>query len=446
VGRGQEISLGDSRAVDAALGRFRESKRVSPAFGLDHIQAALKEFGDPQNSIPRAIHITGTNGKGSTGAFIRAAAEASGMKVHVFTSPHLIRVNERIRLAGQLVDDGLLADTLNEVADRTHDLTYFEALTAAAYILFSRTPADISIIEVGAGGLLDATNVMARPAVTIVTPISHDHEAMFGVSGIAAIARIKAGIFRQGTPAVISEQTPVAQAVLAEVARDVGAPLVCSGRDWRAGWDDEAFVYVSDRLTVRAPWLALSGRRQSENAGAAIAALEALGDDRLTPETMAEGLRSAVWPGRLQKLGDGPVTANQPGSVWVDAAHNPAGALMLAEAISAARPADGKDRVALIVAAQETKDVGGMLSEFKGVVDDLIACRLPDSGGQEGGPGADPDHIAAVAGALGFHVLTARDAADAVKVARASRADRIYVAGSIYLAGAVLHANGERVQ
>ncbi len=437
--------MGDSKAVEAALSRFRASKRVSPAFGLDHIQAALKTFGDPQNHMPPAIHITGTNGKGSTGAFIRAAAEACGMKVHVFTSPHLIRVNERIRLAGELVDDGLLAETLNEVADRTSDLTYFEALTAAAYLLFSRVPADLAIVEVGAGGLLDATNVMDRPAATVVTPISHDHEAMFGVSGIAAIARIKAGIFRPAVPAIIAEQTPIALGVLTEVARATGASVISSGRQWRAGWDGEAFVYASDRLTVRAPWLALSGRRQSENAGAAIAALEALGDARLTPETISEGLRSAVWPARLHRLGDGPVTANQPGSVWVDAAHNPAGALMLAEAIKTARLAGEAERVALIVAAQETKDVGGMLTELKGVVDDLVACRLPDSGGQEGGPGADPDHIAAAAAALGFHVMTAQDFTDAIRMARAARADRIYVAGSIYLAGAVLRANGEQV-
>lgn len=437
--------MGDSKAVETALSRFRESKRVSPAFGLDHIQAALRAFDNPQNRIPRAIHITGTNGKGSTGAFIRAAAEASGLKVHVFTSPHLIRVNERIRVAGRLVEDDVLAETLNEVADRTHDLTYFEALTTAAYLLFSRVPADLSIIEVGAGGLLDATNVMDRPAVTVVTPISHDHEAMFGVSGIAAIARLKAGIFRSGVPAIISEQTPIALGVLTEEARSAGAVAICSGRQWRSGWDGEAFVYVSDRLTVRAPWLALTGRRQCENAGAAVAALEALNDDRLTPDSISEGLRSAVWPARLQKLGDGPVTANQPGGVWVDAAHNPAGALMLAEAITAARPKGEKDRVALIVAAQETKDVGGMLAALRDVVDDLVACRLPDSGGQEGGPGADPDHIASVARALGFHVLTARDVLDAIRTARAARADRIYVAGSIYLAGAVLRANGERV-
>ena len=186
--------MSDAPIVAAELDRFREAftGRVSPAFGTAHIRKALVELGDPQDRIPQAIHITGTNGKGSTGAFIRAMAEAAGLSVHVFTSPHLTRVNERIRVAGKLVKDEELAEVLADIWRRTEGLTYFEALTAAAYCLFAQNRADISIIEVGAGGATDATNVMSRPAASIVTPISRDHEAMFGVSGVAAIARLKA--------------------------------------------------------------------------------------------------------------------------------------------------------------------------------------------------------------------------------------------------------------
>ena len=370
--------MSDPARVEALLSRFRNNPagRVSPAFGTAHIRRALVELGDPQDRVPQAIHITGTNGKGSTGAFIRAMAEAAGLKVHVFTSPHLIRVNERIRVAGELVEDEVLADVLADIERRAPDLTYFEALTAAAFCLFAHVRADVSIVEVGAGGATDATNVMSRPSACVVTPISRDHEALFGVSGVAAIARLKAGIFREGVPAVLAEQPAIALGVLKEEAR-------------------------------------------------------------------AAGLREAAWPARLQRLKPGPLAGGNGAAVVIDAAHNPGGAAALAQAIRDAAP-EGGDRVALIIAIQAAKEVEGVLSELVPAVDMLVACPLPDSGGQEGGPGADPREIVGIATSLGGKARVAGDLAEAVVLAQRS-ADRVYICGSLYLCGAALRLNGEGV-
>ncbi len=415
-----------------------------PSFGLDYIKAALKKLGDPQNAIPTPIHITGTNGKGSTAAFIRAMAEAAGKRVHVFTSPHLVRVNERIRLAGKLVSDDVLAEALGRVGETGEDLTYFEALTAAAYLLFAEARADLTIMEVGAGGSGDATNVMLRPAATVVTPISRDHEAMFGVSGLAAIARVKSGIFRRDVPAVIAEQEAITRGVLLEEARAIGAQPLIAGRNWTSGWDGAAFVFESGGLKVRSPWLSLPGRRQAQNAGAACAALQAAGVAFATSDVMAAGLRQAVWPARLQKLGAGPVTDGQRGAVWMDAAHNPGGAAMLAENIRVSRPAEG-ERVAVVTAMQAAKDAAGIFAELGRVADSVLICPLPDSGGQEGGPGADPQDLVRIAAGQGVAAEAEADVLSAIRRAQAEGADRVFVTGSIYLCGAVMAANGERI-
>lgn len=435
--------MGDAAILVRELDRFRAgaSHRRSPAFGTAHVRRALNAFGDPQDRIGRAIHITGTNGKGSTGAFIRAMAEAAGLSVHVFTSPHLTRVNERIRIAGRLVDDAVLAGVLGDIWRRAEDLTYFEALTVGAYCLFAQVPADLAVIEVGAGGTGDATNVMTQPAATIVTPISRDHEAMFGVSGVAAIARVKSGIFRKGAPAVIAEQPALALGVLREEARASGAILREAGEHWSARWEGEAFVYQSPVRVVRSPWLGLRGRHQAQNAGAACAALEVLADRRITAETMAAGLREAAWPGRLQRLMPGPLAGED--AVWVDAAHNPGGAASLAGAIRSSR-APG-ERVGLVLALQAAKDIETMLSELLGAFDVLAACPLPDSGGQEGGPGADPRHVAGLARMMGARAEIADGLPEAMALLRQAGADRIYICGSVYLCGAALALNGEQV-
>lgn len=436
--------MADAPIVEAELDRFREAStgRVSPAFGTAHIRKALVELGDPQNRIPSAIHITGTNGKGSTGAFIRAMAEAAGLKVHLFTSPHLIRVNERIRVAGKLVEDEALADVLADIWRRTEGLTYFEALTAAAFCLFAQERADLSIIEVGAGGATDATNVMSHPAASVVTPISRDHETMFGVSGVAAIARLKAGIFREGVPAIIAEQPAIALGVLREEARTAAAPVLEAGEDWATLWKGEVFVYQGQRISVRSPWLGLRGRHQAQNAGAACATLEAIGHPRISTSAMAAGLREVTWPARLQRLKPGPLAGDA--AIWIDAAHNPGGAATLAGAIRASRQ-DG-ERFAIVFACQAVKDFESVLAELVPEADELIICPLPDSGGQEGGPGAEPRHVAGVAATLGARPQIAAGLVEAVEQARRSGVDGIYICGSVYLCGAALQANGEQVE
>jgi dihydrofolate synthase/folylpolyglutamate synthase len=372
-------------------------------------------------------------------------AEASGRTLSVFTSPHLVDVCERIRIRGRLVQPETLAAALREVRGCGRELTYFEALTAAAFLLFSSEPADLVIVEVGAGGAGDATNVMLRPAACVVTPISRDHEAMFGVEGVAAIARIKSGIFRSATPAIIAPQPPLALAVLREQARAVNAPLWLATREWTSGWDGDAFVYSGPRLKVRSPWLSLPGRHQAVNAGAACAALEALNAAGVDAGTMAEGLRSALWPARLQRLGAGPLTADYRGAVFLDGAHNPGGAEALASAIRDRRPTLGGDRVSVVLALQAAKDLEGVLSPLCASAEELIACPLPDSGGQEGGEGADPARIVALARSLGAEARIAADLEDAIRQAKARGAHRIYVCGSLYLCGAALRLNGERV-
>jgi dihydrofolate synthase/folylpolyglutamate synthase len=434
--------VADAAVVARELDRFRASERPSPSFGTAHIRKALAALGDPQDRIPPAIHLTGTNGKGSTGAFIRAMAEAAGLSVHVFTSPHLTRVNERIRVAGRLVEDGELADVLADIWRRTEGLTYFEALTAAAFCLFAHRKADLAIIEVGAGGATDATNVMTQPAACIVTPISRDHEAMFGVSGVAAIARLKAGIFREGVPAIIAEQPAIALGVLREEARAIAAPVLQAGEDWTSGWDGDAFVYRGPSLSLRSPWLGLRGKHQAQNAGAACAALEAIGDKRITPAAMAGGLREAAWPARLQKLKPGPLAGDA--SVWIDAAHNPGGVAVLADAIRAERSAG--EQVIAVLAMQAAKDIEGVLDVLLPVVDGIVLCPLPDSGGQEGGPGAEPGQVAGIVATLGHKARVAADLTDAVRKARENGAVQIYICGSVYLCGAALIANGERVE
>jgi dihydrofolate synthase/folylpolyglutamate synthase len=375
-------------------------------------------------------------------------AEAAGLRVHVFTSPHLTRVNERIRIAGALVEDDVLVDALAQVQRAGPDLTYFEALTAAAFVLFAESPAELTIVEVGAGGEGDATNVMAHPAVCAVTPIALDHEAMFGVSGIAAIARIKAGIMRKAAPVVFAAQIPEARLVLERAAQAIGASAYAAGREWSARWDGAAFVYEGQGLVVRAPWLGLAGRHQAENAGVACAVVEQLGLS-IEPEVLAAGLREAAWPARQQRLKPGALVsaagADWRGALIVDAAHNPAGAATLAQAIHAGRPQLGSDKATLILASQTTKDIGGMLDALMPVADEVIACRLPDSGGQEGGPAAEPDAIAELVGARGGRRLVTDDLRAAVRLAALRGAHRIYVAGSLYLCGAALTLNGEAV-
>ncbi len=436
----------EDNALNAALAAFKDPRgRVDIRFGLDRIKQALASLGDPQNKLPPTIHIAGTNGKGSVAAFLRSMAEASDLGVHVFTSPHLIRVNERIRVAGRLVTDDELIAALERVEDTGCDLTYFEALTAAAFLLFSQIQADLCIVETGAGGELDSTNVMARPSACIITSIGRDHERMFGVSDIPSIARTKAGIMRSDVPVIISQQTEndATQALL-EAAKDKGANVVLAERDWQDSLEDQSFVFEDDSGTVRAPWLGLAGPHQRMNAGAACAALNVLGLPHVTKATMSVGLREASWPARMQTLKSGPLQKVIGGRVVVDGAHNPAAAKVLAQAIKSQLEFDEAKPI-ILMAMQGNKDAEKIIAELAPYVSQFVMTSLPTDTGQEGSLGADPNKLVEIAQSFKVSAQAIPSLESAIAKLGDIKADTVYICGSLYLAGVVLALNEEPI-
>lgn len=436
----------ENSAVNAALAAFTDPRgQVDIRFGLERIKQALADLGDPQNKLPPTIHIAGTNGKGSVAAFLRAIAEASDLGVHVFTSPHLIRVNERIRIAGRLVSDDELIMALERVEDTGVDLTYFEALTAAAFLLFSQIQADLCIIETGAGGELDSTNVMARPDACIITSIGRDHERMFGVSGIPSIARTKAGIMRSGVPVIISEQVEEdATHALLEAAKDKNANVVLAGRDWSDWMEGQTFLFKDASSQIKAPWLGLAGPHQRMNAGAACAALKTLGLPNINHETIAVGLREASWPARLQTLKTGPFQKAIGARVIVDGAHNPAAALALADAMAnEAKESDTKPVV--LMAMQSNKDAAKIIGAIAPYVSKFVMMPLPADAGQEGGSSADPEQLTKIARSNSVSATHVTSLPEAIEALSSMQTDTVYICGSLYLAGAVLALNEEAV-
>jgi dihydrofolate synthase/folylpolyglutamate synthase len=316
---------------------------------LDRLRGLLAKLGDPQHALPPVIHVAGTNGKGSTCAFLRAMAEAAGLRVHVYTSPHLVRFNERIRLAGTLVNDATLAATLDEVEqiNAGAPITVFEVITAAALLLFARIPADLVVLEVGLGGRGDATNVIDRPAACAIASISRDHQDLLGDT-IAAIAAEKAGIIKPGIPVVTGHQLPDALAVLAHTAATRHAPLLRRGRDWHV----TPTHYTDPHGAIDLPPLALPGAHPLDNAGLAIAALRAA-NLLISPAAIASGAATADWPARLQRL-HGALAARLPPTwqLWLDGGHNEGAAAILADQLAA-----WSDRpIHLLIGMKQTKD------------------------------------------------------------------------------------------
>ncbi len=440
------MSSGDDHSVKAALAAFTDPRgRVDIRFGLDRIKQALSILGDPQNQLPPTIHIAGTNGKGSVAAFLRAIGEASDLGVHVFTSPHLVRVNERIRLNGRLVADDELVAALERVEDTGVDLTYFEALTAAAFLLFSQVQADLCIIETGAGGELDSTNVMARPDACIITSIGRDHEKMFGVSDIPSIARTKAGIMRSDTPVIIAEQAEEdATQSLLEAARDKAANVVLAGRDWKDWLEGEAFVFEDNAGQIKAPWLGLAGPHQRMNAACACAAMRVLGLSGVDATTMGVGLREAVWPARMQSLKVGPFQQSIGAQIVIDGAHNPAGAKVFSDAIARTHKDDDFKPV-ILMAMQNNKDAVKIIEAIAPNVARFVMMPLPSDAGQEGGSGADPNRLADIARNVKAKVDVVSSLENAVVRLKELAPEVVYVCGSLYLAGAILALNNEKI-
>jgi dihydrofolate synthase/folylpolyglutamate synthase len=404
---------------------------------LGRVERLLAALGDPHLRLPPVIHVAGTNGKGSTVATLRACLEAGGYRTHVYTSPHLVRFHERIRLAGELIDEAALIELLEECerANQGSPITYFEITTAAAFLAFARTPADIVLLETGLGGRLDATNVLPRPAATAITPVSLDHQAFLGDT-LAAIAAEKAGILKPGAPAVIGPQTPEAAAVIDAKAAELGSPLHRWRREWHCEPAAGGMRYAGERWRLDLPLPALPGGHQIANAGAAVACLERLSEFVLPTATIADGLRHIEWPARLQRLGRGPLVAALPEGweLWLDGGHNPSAGVVLAEFA-----AGWADRPLYLVAGMlKTKDAAGFLMPLARYARALWAVTIP--GEQNPLPAAA---IVAAARSVGLPAQEAPSVAAALGdiQARGGRG-RVLICGSLHLAGVVLADNG----
>jgi dihydrofolate synthase/folylpolyglutamate synthase len=385
------------------------------------------------------IHVAGTNGKGSTVAFLRAIAEAAGLKVHVLTSPHLVRFAERIRVAGQLIGDDTLSDLIDEVetANAGEPISFFEITTALALHAFAGTPADLTLVEVGLGGRFDASNVFDRPTVSVITPIDYDHLEMLGPD-LRKIAWEKAGIIKAGRPVVSARQQPDAEAVVVVEARSLGAPLSLMGRDFDA-WEEHGrlMVQAEDRL-IDLPPPNLYGGHQFANAGLAAAAVLALGDPRVGEVAMGAGVASAVWPGRFQRLAKGPLAEMAAQTdLWIDGAHNPHAGRALAEACARLSARDGRP-VALIVGMLGRKDASGFFEAFSD-----LAPRVFATGFQS--PSATPaETLVAAARSQGLDAEVADGVEDALaRALRSAGPPHVVICGSLHFIGDVLALSPE---
>lgn len=423
-----------------------EMKRLHPQLidlSLGRIERLLAKLGNPQDKLPPVIHIAGTNGKGSTAAFLKAMIEAAGRRVHVYTSPHLVRFHERISLAGpggksRPIGEEALVRLLQRVSEINagEPITFFEITTAAAFLAFSETPADAVILEVGLGGRLDATNVVTRPALSVITPVALDHSDKLGTT-LAEIAGEKAGILKQDVPAVISQQEDEALEVIVAHATRVGAPLLVWGRDFDAYEQHGRLVVQKEDELLDLPKPSLIGRHQIVNAGTAVAAALALRRFGLNEQTIGRGLTEVEWPARMQRLKFGPLTeiADSTTEIWLDGGHNPAGAQAIAQTLADLEERSSRP-VHLVVGMMGQKDAAGFLSAFRGLVRGIVTVPIP---GAHEAP-FDPEALAALARNLGFDAASAANTSEAIRLIEANNVEpkRILICGSLYLAGHVL--------
>ncbi len=400
---------------------------------LGRMHRLLAELEHPERQLPPIVHVAGTNGKGSTQAMIRAGLEAAGQRVHAYTSPHLARFHERIRLAGDLIDESLLARTLEqcEAANAGVPITYFEITTCAAFLAFSRCPADFTLLEVGLGGRLDATNVIPAPALCIIAPVSIDHQQYLGET-LPEIAGEKAGILKPGVPCVVGPQAEDALEVIETQAARVGAPLLVHGQHWMVTEENGRMTYQDEAGLLDLPLPNLIGAHQVKNAGAAIAALRFLGLDE---DAIERGITTARWPARLQRLRHGPLITRAPDAeLWLDGGHNPAAGAALAEAL-ARLP---KRRVHMICGMLNTKDIGGYLAPLSAVVDSLHGVSIPGETAT-----LPAGETVAAARKAGLRAKVSDTVAAAVDdIVATDPTARILICGSLYLAGNVLRDNG----
>jgi dihydrofolate synthase/folylpolyglutamate synthase len=400
---------------------------------LDRVWRLLAALGNPQNELPPVIHIAGTNGKGSTQAMIRAGLEAAGKTVHAYTSPHLARFHERIRLAGALITEEHLTAVLDEcyAANGSDPITYFEITTCAALLAMARTPADYTLLEVGLGGRLDATNVVDQPALTIITPISIDHEQYLGDT-LAKIAGEKAGIIKRGVPCVVGPQPDEALEVIEAIAARHGAPLLAQGQHWHVTEERGRLIYQDETGLLDLPLPNLPGAHQIENAGAALTALRHF---KMGDAAYEAAVTRAFWPARMQRLQTGPLIDAAPhAELWLDGGHNPAAGQALARHLATlpARP------TYLVCGMLNTKDIAGYLTPLAAHATALTALSIP------GEANTLPAEVTAEAArAAGLPATTAKSALAAVTaIAGTCPEARILICGSLYLAGGILRENG----
>ncbi|TMJ36334.1 MAG: bifunctional folylpolyglutamate synthase/dihydrofolate synthase [Alphaproteobacteria bacterium] len=400
----------------------------------------LAHLGNPQGDLPPVLHVAGTNGKGSTIAYLRSAMEAAGLSVHCYTSPHLVKFHERIRLGrhggGELIAEDQLSALLEEckAVNGGEPITFFEITTAAAFLAFARHPADYLILEVGLGGRLDATNVVARPALSIITTIDYDHQQYLGAT-LTEIAREKAGILKPGVAAIVAPQPDEARAEIERCAETEGAPLLIANQDWQAYEQHGRLVYQDESGLLDLPLPQLLGRHQIDNAGTAIAALRSLDDARIGESHIAQGLRTAIWPARMQRLGPGELWSFIPkdAELWLDGGHNPSAGRALARAFSELNERVSRPLV-LIWGMLNTKAIDDFITPFAEIVHRVVTLTIPDE--ENAVPARE---LAEAARRHDMSAETADSLEEALKqAAQITPAPRILIAGSLYLAGRVL--------
>jgi len=429
------------KTSDAVLERLMGLHPKLIDLSLERVERLLAKMGNPETALPPVVHVAGTNGKGSTVAFMRACLEAAGHSVHAYTSPHLVRFHERIRLAGSLIEEDRLLALLEEceAANDGEPITFFEITTVVAFLAFARIPADVLLLETGLGGRLDTTNVVKRPAVTVITPISHDHHQFLG-DNLAGIAREKAGILKPGVVCVVARQVPVAMEVITARAQDIGVPLYREGEDWTVSGTADGLVYESPRGVKTMPVQVLTGEHQTANAGLALAALERLRGFTVDHAALAAGLRNVRWPGRLQRLTQGPLIDPLPADseLWLDGGHNEAAAEAIASQAVRWVEEDGKP-LHLIFGMLNSRIPADFLAPLAAHAASLRAVTIP------GEKNAVPaESLAAAAADSGIRATSVPGIEQAVRdiVVEATGPTRILICGSLYLAGTVLAENG----
>ena len=430
------------RALDALVAELRDRYPSLIDLSTGRIEGLLDKLGRPQDRLPPVIHVAGTNGKGSTTAYLRAIAEAAGLKVHVLTSPHLVRFAERIRLAGKLISEAELRVLIDRmIAVNGEDpISFNEMLTAMAIEAFAGVPADLAVIEVGLGGRFDSTNVFAAPAVSVITPVDYDHLEMLGPE-LSKIAWEKAGIIKAGRPVVVARQMEEALEVIEREAEALSAPMTLMGRDFDA-WEENGrlLIQTTDRL-MDLPVPALFGTHQVTNAAVSVMAAITLGDGRITDEALAGGMTSVVWPARFQRLTAGPLgemAAKAGADLWLDGGHNPHAGRALAETCAKMAARDGRP-LALIVAMYARKDAVGFFAPFGELKPRVLATSFHSPNA------ASPAEIAQAARTAGLAAAEVDDVTEAVRLALSGPgpAPRVLICGGLHFAGEVLALSPE---